>query len=278
MSGRHRKQSESGNIAGKAALSGLALTGAGMWFASAAEAATDDQWDRVAACESGNNWKINTGNGYQGGLQFSPSTWNAHGGGQFAPAANLATREQQIAVAERVLASQGRGAWPVCGHGLGAATLRNAAPAPHAPETVQPKQSAPDVVMVSNVEKDAISDHAAPAVAKSVSAAPAPVQAASFAEIASEMQIGPANDLRAPAPAVDPADDADAPAVEAPEAEAPVAETAPVEEEAPEAVDVAQTDEAAPADDVQTVEAAADAGSLDSFVDAAKDKGIEVNV
>ena len=275
MSGRHRKQSETGSVAGKAALSGLALTGAGMWFASNAEAATDDQWDRVAACESGNNWHINTGNGYQGGLQFSPSTWNAHGGGQFASAANLATREQQIVVAERVLASQGRGAWPVCGHGLGAATLRNDAPAPHAPETVQPKQSAPDVVMVADVEKDAVSGQAAPAVAKSVSARSAPVQAASFAEITTELQIGPANDLRAPAPEADPADDVDvdAPAADAPEADAPVAEAAP-EADAPEAVDAAQSDEAAPADEV-AIEAA-DTGSLENFINAAKDKGINV--
>ncbi|EUA50936.1 transglycosylase-like domain protein [Mycobacterium xenopi 3993] len=60
-------------------------------------------------CESGGNWSINTGNGYQGGLQFTQGTWAAHGGGQYAPSANLATREQQIAVAERVLATQGRG-------------------------------------------------------------------------------------------------------------------------------------------------------------------------
>lgn len=72
-------------------------------------------WDAVAACESGNNWSINTGNGYQGGLQFSPSTWNGYGGQEFAPTADQATREQQIVVAERVRAGQGMGAWPTCG-------------------------------------------------------------------------------------------------------------------------------------------------------------------
>lgn len=75
-------------------------------------------WDAVAACESGGtsgNWSINTGNGYQGGLQFSPSTWNGYGGQEFAPTADQATREQQIAVAERVRAGQGMGAWPTCG-------------------------------------------------------------------------------------------------------------------------------------------------------------------
>ena len=71
-------------------------------------------WDTLAQCESGGNWAINTGNGYQGGLQFSPSTWAAYGGTQFAPTANLASREQQIAIAEKTQASQGWGAWPAC--------------------------------------------------------------------------------------------------------------------------------------------------------------------
>jgi hypothetical protein len=72
------------------------------------------RWDAIAQCESGGNWHINTGNGYSGGLQFSSATWLSNGGGEFAPAAHLATREQQITVAERVLATQGPGAWPVC--------------------------------------------------------------------------------------------------------------------------------------------------------------------
>jgi len=83
-------------------------------LAPAAAAAPDSDWDRLAQCESGGNWAINTGNGYQGGLQFSPSTWAAYGGTQFAPTANLATREQQIAIAEKPLAGQGWGAWPAC--------------------------------------------------------------------------------------------------------------------------------------------------------------------
>lgn len=72
-------------------------------------------WDAVAQCESGGNWAINTGNGYQGGVQFTPSTWRAYGGGEFAPLANMASKEQQIVVAERTLRGQGIGAWPVCG-------------------------------------------------------------------------------------------------------------------------------------------------------------------
>jgi len=68
-------------------------------------------WDRIAACESGGNWAINTGNGYYGGLQFSLGTWQAHGGTGLP---NEASREEQIAVAQSVEASQGWGAWPVC--------------------------------------------------------------------------------------------------------------------------------------------------------------------
>ncbi|MGR3932191.1 transglycosylase family protein [Streptomyces sp. BRA346] len=80
----------------------------------AAQAAPVDTWDKVAACESGGNWRVNTGNGYYGGLQFSQHTWAAYGGTRYAPRADLATKGQQIAVAEAVLRGQGPGAWPVC--------------------------------------------------------------------------------------------------------------------------------------------------------------------
>lgn len=76
-------------------------------------------WDRLAKCEAGGNWAINTGNGYYGGLQFTAGTWSGHGGGQFAPRADLASREQQIVIGERVLASQGWRAWPACSAKLG---------------------------------------------------------------------------------------------------------------------------------------------------------------
>ncbi len=81
---------------------------------TSASAATTADWERLAVCESGGNWSINTGNGYYGGLQFSASTWTGYGGGAYAPTANLATREQQIEIAIKVQASQGWGAWPVC--------------------------------------------------------------------------------------------------------------------------------------------------------------------
>ncbi|WP_280790623.1 transglycosylase family protein [Blastococcus sp. CT_GayMR20] len=83
-----------------------------------APAPTGRDWDAVAMCESGGNWSINTGNGYYGGLQFSSSTWLGFGGGDYAPRADLATKAEQIAVAEKVLAVQGRGAWPTCGRNL----------------------------------------------------------------------------------------------------------------------------------------------------------------
>jgi hypothetical protein len=125
MSGRHRKATTSAKSVAKIAFTGAVIGGGTIALAGQAGAATDGEWDRVASCESGGNWAINTGNGYQGGLQFSPSTWSGHGGGEYAPAAHLASKDQQIAVAERVLASQGRGAWPTCGRGLSASTPRN---------------------------------------------------------------------------------------------------------------------------------------------------------
>ena len=79
----------------------------------------DTVWDQLAKCESGGNWAINTGNGYYGGLQFDISTWLGYGGGAFAPRADLATREQQITVAERLHAARGFQPWPACRIKLG---------------------------------------------------------------------------------------------------------------------------------------------------------------
>lgn len=96
---------------------GLALGISAVSVAPAHGAST--VWDRVAQCESGGNWKINTGNGYYGGLQFSSGTWLGYGGGQYASRAYQATKGEQIAVARRVLATQGPGAWPVCSRQAG---------------------------------------------------------------------------------------------------------------------------------------------------------------
>jgi LysM repeat protein len=100
-------------------LAAVALSlGIGIGAATPAAAAST-VWDRVAACESGGNWRINTGNGYYGGLQFSRSTWLGFGGAKYASTANRATKAQQIAIARRTLAVQGPGAWPVCSRRAG---------------------------------------------------------------------------------------------------------------------------------------------------------------
>ncbi|MEV5507222.1 transglycosylase family protein [Streptomyces orinoci] len=96
-----------------------------------AHAASVATWDKVAQCESSGNWHINTGNGYYGGLQFAQSTWEGFGGRQYAPRADLATKEQQIRIAEKVLAVQGPGAWS-CAPGTGLAD-DHADPFPPAP-------------------------------------------------------------------------------------------------------------------------------------------------
>jgi hypothetical protein len=121
-------RARSRSIRGGAVVLGAAAIGVGMLVAPASAAEHD--WSGVAQCESSGNWSINTGNGYYGGLQFSSPTWLGHGGGQFAPRADLASPAQQIAVAERVLLTQGVGAWPTCGRHLRGGTTAAAASAP----------------------------------------------------------------------------------------------------------------------------------------------------
>ncbi|MET8945878.1 transglycosylase family protein [Streptomyces sp. NPDC004542] len=117
-----RKGRRTAVLAGAALLAPLGLLTA----TGDADAADNGVWDRIAQCESGGNWHINTGNGYYGGLQFSASTWRAYGGTAYAPTADQASREQQIAVAAKVQSAQGWGAWPVCSARAGAS---GAAPA-----------------------------------------------------------------------------------------------------------------------------------------------------
>jgi hypothetical protein len=107
-----------------------------------AHASSGVNWDAVAACESSGNWHTSTGNGFYGGLQFTQSTWAAYGGKAYAARADQATREQQIAVAERTLAGQGIGAWPVCGKHAGS-KQHYAAPHSAAPHSSAPRSSAP---------------------------------------------------------------------------------------------------------------------------------------
>ncbi|MGQ7295761.1 LysM peptidoglycan-binding domain-containing protein [Quadrisphaera sp. KR29] len=141
---RHRAQPEPSRITRRAL--GVAATAAVavapvVAVAAPASAASGDTWNRLAQCESTGNWKINTGNGYYGGLQFSASTWKGFGGGQYASRADLASREQQIATAEKVLAAQGWGAWPACSRKLGLSAADKAGSAGAAPAAAP----APDV-------------------------------------------------------------------------------------------------------------------------------------
>jgi len=114
--GRHRAPTNTGRTLARTAIAG-AVIGTPLAAAPAAQAETGGTvWDKLAQCESTGNWAINTGNGFSGGLQFTPGTWRAFGG---TGVAHHASREQQIVVAERVLAKQGWGAWPACSRKLG---------------------------------------------------------------------------------------------------------------------------------------------------------------
>ncbi|MFF7737988.1 MULTISPECIES: transglycosylase family protein [unclassified Streptomyces] len=118
--GKHRRPSKATRVVALAGVTGAAVA-APLMAAGNASAATASEWDAVAQCEAGGNWSINTGNGYYGGLQFSASTWAGYGGTKYAATADQATKAQQIEIGEKVLAGQGKGAWPVCGKGLSSA-------------------------------------------------------------------------------------------------------------------------------------------------------------
>jgi resuscitation-promoting factor RpfA len=165
-----KKLSRTRTIVGGLAFAGIAATGVGL-AAAPANAASGSTWDALAQCESGGNWAINTGNGYYGGLQFNLGTWQANGGAGN-PAS--ASRSAQIAVAERVLASQGWGAWPACSAKLGlsgtaGAAPQAAAPAPAAPapaaapqQQAAPQQAAPSTTQAAPSTTQAAPKPAAP--------------------------------------------------------------------------------------------------------------------
>jgi resuscitation-promoting factor RpfA len=115
--GRHRKPSTNGRKLGLATVPLVAVIP--LVGAPAASAATTSTWDRLAKCESGGNWHINTGNGYYGGLQFNAGTWRAYGGAKYASLPHRATKGEQIAVAERLLDARGWSPWPACSRHLG---------------------------------------------------------------------------------------------------------------------------------------------------------------
>lgn len=146
---RHRAQKparRTPRIAAATATVATAVAAPLIGLAGPAEAADDSTWDALAQCESSGNWSINTGNGFYGGLQFYQPTWEGYGGTQYAPRADLASREAQIAIAEKVLAGQGWGAWPACSAELGLSSA-DAYGTPSAPSTAAP------------VETTATSDH-----------------------------------------------------------------------------------------------------------------------
>lgn len=99
-------------VLGTAISAGLVLSG------PAANASTVHQWERVAKCESGGRWHLNTHNGYYGGLQISKATWRAYGGRRYSRLPNHASKRHQIRIARRIRRHQGRGAWPTCGRYL----------------------------------------------------------------------------------------------------------------------------------------------------------------
>lgn len=145
--GKHRRPSVFNRTTRFAAIAGVtgAAVAAPLIGATSASAATASEWDQVAQCESGGNWSINTGNGYYGGLQFSSSTWAAYGGTQYAASADQASKSQQIAVAEKVLAGQGKGAWPNCGVSLSGAAYDGGSADSGTTQPAQPEQERAEV-------------------------------------------------------------------------------------------------------------------------------------
>ncbi|MCK7638189.1 resuscitation-promoting factor Rpf1 domain-containing protein [Corynebacterium pygosceleis] len=143
---RHAKKTHSRMT--RLAASAVTVGAAASIMAPTAGAAPYSDWDRLAQCEAGGNWSINTGNGFYGGLQFTPGTWRAYGGTEYAPMPHMATREQQIAIAEKTLAGQGWGAWPACSARLGLNSAPNTnrgvpAPAPSSAPQTEDVLSAP---------------------------------------------------------------------------------------------------------------------------------------
>jgi cell wall-associated NlpC family hydrolase len=202
MSGRHSKPATSSVTVAKIAFTGVVLGGSGLALAGQASAASDGEWDQVARCESGGDWAINTGNGYQGGLQFTPGTWSSNGGGEYAPAAHQATREQQIVIAERVLTDQGRGAWPVCGGPLSGPTPRNVPSG--APAAADTPLDGPELNDVAPLPLDAPLPPA-PIPASDAPLAPAAEQAV-LDDTALQSPTPPDAAIAVPEPAPEPAD------------------------------------------------------------------------
>ncbi|OKK16705.1 transglycosylase [Streptomyces sp. CB00455] len=168
--GKHRRGSKAVRIVTLAGVAGVAVA-APLMAAGSASAATASEWDRVASCESGGNWAINTGNGYYGGLQFSSSTWAAYGGKSYAAQANQASKSQQIAVAEKVLKSQGKGAWPSCGVGLSNSSYSGGGSETPAKPKAEPKKTEQKVTPKKETKRSEV-----PTTRSERSQAPAPAK------------------------------------------------------------------------------------------------------
>ncbi|ALE83154.1 transglycosylase family protein [Pseudonocardia sp. HH130629-09] len=129
MAGRHRKPTETGwKVARISAFAAVAAAPLGVVGTAAAAESTSSAapsvertaaWEKLAHCESTGNWDADTGNGFKGGLQFTPSTWKEFGGRKYAPSAEQATKAQQIEIAKKVQDEQGWTAWPACTEKLG---------------------------------------------------------------------------------------------------------------------------------------------------------------
>jgi resuscitation-promoting factor RpfA len=158
-----------------AGLAGVAIAGAGLTALSApATAAPASTWDALAQCESTGNWSINTGNGFYGGLQFTPSTWKAFGGSGMP---HQASKAEQIRVAENTVAVQGWGAWPACSAKLGLyGTPSNAQVTTQSVESSAPVQQAPKAEKKQAAPKAKAAPKQQAPVQEERTAAVAPVQ------------------------------------------------------------------------------------------------------
>ncbi|MGW7101140.1 transglycosylase family protein [Streptomyces sp. NPDC054838] len=181
--GRHRRPRQVPAIVVTAGVTGSALA-LPLLAATNASAADTSTWDSVAECESGGTWSANFGSGAYGGLQFTQEQWNNAGGLEFAARPDLASRSQQIAVGERVLASQGPQAWPLCAASSGLVKDGPAADvdpgALGAPRQVAPSPSRPDNAVPDAGSGDPATDFGAPTPAAPAPGAPSPSATAPF--------------------------------------------------------------------------------------------------
>ncbi|WP_319019219.1 transglycosylase family protein [Glutamicibacter sp. JL.03c] len=147
---------------GGASLAAVAVAG-GAIVATTAPANAASTWDKLAQCESGGNWSINTGNGYYGGLQFSLSTWKAFGGSGMP---NQASKAEQIRIATKVQAAQGWGAWPACTAKLGISGTPSGGSSSESTASTQTQKSTTQTKSTTQAKKSTQTQQAAPKVSE----------------------------------------------------------------------------------------------------------------